>query len=707
MIPIVVAILGFISVAIPPLARWLERKTGGFSVWKSEITYWAGLPRSVKGQFFGRDDELKKISDSLKHSNAVVLSGGPGIGKSKLAAEFAEKSKRNGFWTPGGETADQTLLSLAPHLGVERGDRSEEEVLVQTRRRLQALPAKTLWVVDNLSNLDLLNTLLSEIGKISILVTSQDSRKVVPAGVEYHPIEVLRSEPATLLLCRTGNYDYRLPIILEIVEEVGRLPRAVEALAVQLELPGQTPENLLEDLREISNPLDFARFQTQTAGLEIPRNESLFNALRGPLDALPPDIREALAPLGYTADSPIPMALAEALTGLSGGELINFFDECTGKSVLSAVEQQVTIHSLTAAAIAATNTDDNLRTALQYAASRLGAIIGTHNYVPTGEIYHYDQMRIWAAQALDQEDQVIGPFSNNLAYAYEGTGRFEDAAQLHQENLEVMGHVLGPEHPDTLTSRNNMAIAYINAGRFEKAVQLHEENLEVLLRVLGPEHPDTLRDRNNLASAFRSAGRIEEAARLHRENLEVMERILGPEHLDTLASRNNLAIAYDNAGRFDEAARLHQENLEYRQRVMGPEHPETLNSRNNLANAYLSAERFDAAIELHQENLEARQRVLGPEHLDTLTSRNNLAAAYGGSGRHEEVIPLFRETYLVRTRVLGPDHPGTLSSRHNLAAAYCNTGQYNQAAQIHGENLKVMERVLGQSTPILWPAAMA
>jgi len=41
------------------------------------------------------------------------------------------------------------------------------------------------------------------------------------------------------------------------------------------------------------------------------------------------------------------------------------------------------------------------------------------------------------------------------------------------ENGKVMERVLGPEHPDTLTSRNNLASGYRDLGRYEEAVALH------------------------------------------------------------------------------------------------------------------------------------------------------------------------------------------------------------------------------------------
>ena len=93
-----------------------------------------------------------------------------------MAIEYAQRSKRKGFWTPGGETARQTLNSLAPQLGVATAELTDQDIYFQVRRRLQALPSKTLWVIDNLGDIDQLASLFNDVVRISLLVTSRDGR---------------------------------------------------------------------------------------------------------------------------------------------------------------------------------------------------------------------------------------------------------------------------------------------------------------------------------------------------------------------------------------------------------------------------------------------------------------------------------------------------------------------------------------------------
>ena len=274
-----------------------------------------------------------------------------------------------------------------------------------------------------------------------------------------------------------------------------------------------------------------------------------------------------------------------------------------------------------------------------------------------------------AEAALDtillEEDKLMG--TDTVAHACLSAGLLDQAITLFEKNLADSERILGPDHPDTLTSRNNLARAYLSAGMLEQAINLHEQNLADIGRILGPDHPDILAARNNLARAYLSAGMLEQAIDLFEQNLADSERILGPDHPDTLTSRNNLASAYQNAGRL-EAIDLFEQNLTDTLRILGPDHPDTLTSRNNLASAYQNAGRLEA-IDLFEQNLTDTLRILGPDHPDTLTSRNNLARAYQDADRLEQAIPLFEQNLTDSEHVLGPNHPWTTLFRNNLARA--------------------------------------
>ena len=52
--------------------------------------------------------------------------------------------------------------------------------------------------------------------------------------------------------------------------------------------------------------------------------------------------------------------------------------------------------------------------------------------------------------------------------------------------------LLGSDHLDSWTARSSLAAAYQAAGRADEAIQLFEQTLVARVRLLGPDHPDTL-----------------------------------------------------------------------------------------------------------------------------------------------------------------------------------------------------------------------
>ncbi|MFC9751247.1 tetratricopeptide repeat protein [Streptomyces niveus] len=132
---------------------------------------------------------------------------------------------------------------------------------------------------------------------------------------------------------------------------------------------------------------------------------------------------------------------------------------------------------------------------------------------------------------------------DTLSRTLRNAGAAAEEHLLRQSILDTDTDHLGADHPDTLAGRSDLANAHNALGRYQEAADLHQQNLTTCERVLGPDHPGTLTSRSDLANALSSLGRRQEAADLHQQNLADRERILGPNHPHTLTSRSNLETA--------------------------------------------------------------------------------------------------------------------------------------------------------------------
>jgi tetratricopeptide (TPR) repeat protein len=203
-------------------------------------------------------------------------------------------------------------------------------------------------------------------------------------------------------------------------------------------------------------------------------------------------------------------------------------------------------------------------------------------------------------------------------------GALGEARTLYERTLEIQRRVLGPEHPDALTSMNHLANVLSKQGALDEARTLHERTLEIRRRTLGPEHPETLMSQSNLANTLRAQGKLDESCRLHRQTLELRRRTLGPDHNHTVSSVRNLGETLFRMGRINEARTLFEEAVEKRRHTLGRGHPETLRSTAGLAAVLGALGRLDEARTLFEEVLEPQQRLLGRGHHETLSTMNGL-----------------------------------------------------------------------------------
>jgi serine/threonine protein kinase/Flp pilus assembly protein TadD len=323
-----------------------------------------------------------------------------------------------------------------------------------------------------------------------------------------------------------------------------------------------------------------------------------------------------------------------------------------------------------------------------------------------GDLGLYARAQALLTRALEIRRRVLGPnhpqtlsSMDDLALNLSREGHYSEAEKLQRETLDARRRVLGPRHPDTLTSMSNLAWAIGRQGRYPEAEKLQRETLDLRRRVLGPEHPDTLVSISDLSVSLKRQAHLAEAEKLQRESLDIQRRVLGPQDPHTLTSMNNLANTLNQEDHYAEAEKLQRETLDIQYRVFGPDHPDTTRSMTNLANTLHQERRYAEAEKFERQALDIQRRVLGPEHPHTLSAMNNLASTLNLEGHYTDAEKLGRETLAIRRRVLGPEHPETLMSMVNLASSLLLEGQYADAESLQRKALGIQRRVRGPDNP--------
>ena len=692
----------------------------------------------------------------------TVLTGMRGSGKTHLAAAVAARCEQEGWplvaWVNAASRKHVIvdLYELALRIGIDAPKNIPLEVIVQRllAQLRSAEAADRLVVFDNVENPDDLRDLIPEGPGVRTLVTTPRHLDWDGSGWLRLTVGAFDREQSISLLCeRTG--DTHREAADRIADALGDVPLAITQAAATAQQGGYALSGYLDRLSH--HPLESRISRLEGDNYPDAVGTALLMAYEQVLEQLrtthPQTERIAVSLLGalsLLAASGVPTHWLLRLDGDSDA-VRDTLSVLKSASVIheSSDGEKTFIHWLQGHAYRETYLNDQkkLGEARTCAASVLSGIDvdrledgeqrrhETHHLIEqllsvTSQDYSHSlfsepqvssklaetlhdatslgmsQLTLGLADSVTQACEALGPdhpdtltSRNSLAGAYRDAGRLDKAIALYEQTLEDSVRVLGTDHPDALTARNNLASAYRDAGRLEEAITLYEQVFSGRSRVLGPDDRSTLTARDDLTDTYWEAGRFDEAITLKKQILADAMRIMGPDSPGASAARLKLADAYRDAGRLDDAIPLYKENLEEFTRLAGPDHPETLASRHRLAGAYREAGRLDEAIALNQENLEEFTRLAGPDHPHTLSARNQLAGIYREAGRLDEAISLLEQNLEDRTRTLGLDHPETLASRHSLAGVYRDAGRLDEAITLFEQNLADFIRILGADRP--------
>ncbi len=379
------------------------------------VIAWLGRPPTLGAGFVGREALVDGIRDALTMSRIVVAFGEPGSGKSQLAAEVSHHLGAVGFWAQGAPTAETMLASLAPALGVDAtGSALQRAALVAAR--LHSMPSETTLVIDNLESLDLVNTILKEIGAVRLLVTTRDSRlNLLPPGAAAVHVAPLTEEAAVTLLWSRGYQESGDRPLREIARAMGELPLALESVAISLGIPGTDAQDLLATLRESANAIELPALH-DGAGHGIDAT-SVHEAFTGTLARLPAELRTRIAPLAYLADAPAPLAFLGAITEATGEARRELIAALQRETVLRIEGLRGSVHPLCVAAIDATNPDDSLARALPLFARRLQALLDDPQAFKVERI-HFNRFLHVLESRLDASDPERLAYQQHLATAH-------------------------------------------------------------------------------------------------------------------------------------------------------------------------------------------------------------------------------------------------------------------------------------------------
>ena len=580
------------------------------------------IPQQPPG-FQPRPDLMGQLNRASQGAPAV-LTGRRGTGKTQLAAAYARAKLAAGWrlvaWLNAADTGSLLagLAAVADAAGLSDGSspRDTAEVSRIVRHRLEADGTRCLLVFDDAEDPDLLQPFVRASGAAQVLITST-RQSMANLGTSI-TVDVFSAEEAVALLDgRTSLADEEGATA--VAAELGHLPLALAQASAMIAGQHLGYWTYLQRLRALS----IQEYLSRRDGPPYPHGvaEAVLLSLdaaragdQGGVCTVVMEIMAVLSEAGVSRDllyaagregalarrrrrSRVSAELVDrALMRLVERSLLNF--GLDGQTVIAHRQVMQVVRDLLArqGRLAAV-----YRAAASALNTRAAALAGSQDHAALRDILEQmTALRDNAAGPVAETDDELARVLLSLRFwMLNHFNKLGDSASqaiaVGEPLVADFEHLLGPDHPDTLTARNSLAAAYQAAGRAAEAIPSYEQTLAACEGLLGADHPRTLNSRSSLAVAYAGAGRLDEAIPLLERTVADRERVLGPDHPDTVNSRHDLGSAYRNAGRVVEAIPLFERNLDAGERLLGADHPRTLSTRENLAAAHQEAAQAEAA----------------------------------------------------------------------------------------------------------------
>ncbi len=663
--------------------------------------------------FVGREEELKQIADWLKGNSAVAIgpvaafSGMGGIGKTKLAVEFAH---RYGQYFLGGvywldfSNQDNIRNEIAACSGLDVSIPLEQRVKKVLADWVSPLPR--LIVFDNCEDKNLVIQWRPSTGGSRVIVTTREGIWGPDLGIKHLPLATL-TRPQSLELLHRFRDDIPCndPDLDALANELGDLPLALRMAGSYLNTYRHeiSPSQYLAEILN-ANPIQHESLQNDDF---VPNQQDLnvgktfaisFMRLgNNDKDQMAQNILDraaCFAPGVWIPREALKLSLHDSgegkifAVGLS--RLINLgLIEENGNGDIWIHRLVVHFNSLKRDLVAANNDVEEA----------IDIVVGNANNSGFPKrmepiLIHF----LYKIQLLKEEDEKLySDYVTKYAYYLQSVANYDKAKFFYDKALSLKKKLFGEDHPDTTNLYNNLGTLYMDIGDYSLAKQYYEKALEINIKIFGENHFYTAIGFNNLGGILKVTGNFPEAKKYYERALSSFKLIYGNDHPNIATTYNNLGDLSQTMGEFQEAKKNYEQSLTIRKKELGEEHPETSMSYHNLGYLHHSLGNLDEARILYEHALSGNKNNFGDEHPITATSYNSLGGLYRDLSNYSVSMDLYLKAFGIRKKTLGLYHPSVAISLNNIAFILSIIGRSKEAIPFFEKALEISIKVNGKN----------
>jgi len=298
------------------------------------------------------------------------------------------------------------------------------------------------------------------------------------------------------------------------------------------------------------------------------------------------------------------------------------------------------------------------------------------------------------------DDGDLPALLDDLGRFFSECGHYDEAERLCRRSLAIREQALGSMHIDMSDTLDTLAELLYYTGRMEEAVFFCRRALAIREQAFGEDSPEIARTLSNLGVYLQGNQNFDEAESVMQRALALIERQSGTTPRELAMILNNLGALRIATKRYEAALPYSQRARQLNERMLGAEHPEIAVNLANIAFILQAQKDFETSSQVLHQALAIGEKVLGPEHPQLAVMWTNLGCIGRDTGALDDAERFFRRALLIRQHTLGSDNLETIYSMLRLGAILKRKGNYAEAYQLYSSALVVQERICGTDDPV-------
>ena len=285
---------------------------------------------------------------------------------------------------------------------------------------------------------------------------------------------------------------------------------------------------------------------------------------------------------------------------------------------------------------------------------------------------------------LFDDKRSLAKTHNLIGVVYQNKGDYKQAISYFNKALELGKEVFNESKSDRDESflgrtYNNIALNYYWIGEFEKSKKFHLLAIEIKEKCSDPN--DQAFSYNNIGALFEAMSKRDNymAMSYHQKAYNIRKNLNSM--INLAFTLNNMGVIEKNSGNYKDALIYLNKALELRESVHGSDavHPDIAQTCTNIADIYINMNEIKEAKRFLDRAINIYEVKLTDKHIDTSKAYYNLAKWYYVQSMYDSASSWFQKVLDVRKATQSKESEGDIKE---LERMICNCEK-----QAKGENL--------------------